>query len=117
MDVWGALFDLLVLLGAALLLGTLCERLRQNAILGYLLAGMLLGPNTLNVISNEQQVRALAELGVALLLFTIGLEFSWRHLRRLGEGPRRLGRLLAAAHLTRHRPRPARQPLLSARRK
>ncbi|MHC4765052.1 MAG: cation:proton antiporter [Planctomycetota bacterium] len=84
MDVWGALFDLLILLGAALLLGTLCERLRQNAILGYLLAGMLLGPNTLNVISNEQQVRALAELGVALLLFTIGLEFSWRRLRRMG---------------------------------
>jgi CPA2 family monovalent cation:H+ antiporter-2 len=83
-DVWGALFDLLILLAAALLLGALCERLRQSAILGYLLAGMLLGPNTLNVISNEQQVRALAELGVALLLFTIGLEFSWRRLRRMG---------------------------------
>ncbi|MHC4966694.1 MAG: cation:proton antiporter [Planctomycetota bacterium] len=81
---WDALFDLLVLLGAALLLGTVCERLRQNAILGYLLAGMLLGPHTFNVISNDQQVRTLAELGVALLLFTIGLEFSWRRLRRMG---------------------------------
>jgi CPA2 family monovalent cation:H+ antiporter-2 len=81
---WGTLFDLLVLLGAALLLGALCERLRQNAILGYLLAGMLLGPNALNVISSGAQVRALAELGVALLLFTIGLEFSWRRLRRMG---------------------------------
>ncbi|MHC4416897.1 MAG: cation:proton antiporter domain-containing protein, partial [Planctomycetota bacterium] len=65
---WGALFDLLILLGGALLFGALCERLRQNAILGYLLAGMLLGPNALNVISSGQQVRALAELGVALLL-------------------------------------------------
>ncbi|MHC4219127.1 MAG: cation:proton antiporter domain-containing protein, partial [Planctomycetota bacterium] len=83
MDVWGTLFDLLILLGAALLLGGLCERLRQNAIVGYLLAGMLLGPNTFNVISSGQQVRALAELGVALLLFTIGLEFSRRQLRRM----------------------------------
>jgi CPA2 family monovalent cation:H+ antiporter-2 len=81
---WGTLFDLLVLLGAALLLGALCERLRQNAILGYLLAGMLLGPNAFNIISSGAQVRALAELGVALLLFTIGLEFSWRRLRAVG---------------------------------
>jgi CPA2 family monovalent cation:H+ antiporter-2 len=84
-DVWGILFDLLVLLAAALLLGALCERLRQNAIVGYLLAGMLLGPNAFNVISSGVQVRALAELGVALLLFTIGLEFSWRRLRRMGK--------------------------------
>jgi len=83
-DMWGPLFDLLILLTAALLLGALCERLRQNAIVGYLLAGMLLGPNALDVISSGAQVRALAELGVALLLFTIGLEFSWRRLRRMG---------------------------------
>jgi CPA2 family monovalent cation:H+ antiporter-2 len=83
-DVWAILFDLLILLGAALLLGALCERLRQNAIVGYLLAGMLLGPNAFKVISGGVEVRALAELGVALLLFTIGLEFSWRRLRRMG---------------------------------
>jgi len=81
---WAALFDLLILLAAALLLGAVCERLRQNAIVGYLLAGMLLGPNAFNIISSGAQVRALAELGVALLLFTIGLEFSWRRLRRMG---------------------------------
>jgi Kef-type K+ transport system membrane component KefB len=52
---WGALFDLLVLLAAALLLGAMCERLRQNAIVGYLLAGMLLGPNAFDVISSGAQ--------------------------------------------------------------
>ncbi|NNF44382.1 MAG: sodium:proton exchanger [Phycisphaerales bacterium] len=78
------LFDILILLSTALVLGVVCERLRQSAILGYLAAGTLLGPNALQFISSASEVSALAELGVALLLFTIGLEFSWPRLRRLG---------------------------------
>lgn len=84
MDFWPTLLDLVVLLGAALLLGTILERLRQSAILGYLLAGVLLGPGALNWIDNQEALSAMAELGVALLLFTIGLEFSWKRLRALG---------------------------------
>ena len=84
MDIWPTLFNILVLLSAALVLGAACERLRQSPILGYLLAGTLLGPNALKAIDDTEQVAALAELGVALLLFTIGLEFSWRRLRRFG---------------------------------
>ena len=84
MDLWTALLDILVLLLAALVLGAACERLKQSALLGYLLAGMLVGPNALNWMSNHQAVSAIAELGVALLLFTIGLEFSWRRLRTIG---------------------------------
>lgn len=78
------LLNIIVLLAAALLLGGLAERLRQNAVVGYLLAGMLLGPAGLDRLRALEQVRTLAELGVALLLFTIGLEFSWRRLRELG---------------------------------
>ena len=81
MDLWTALLDVLILLLAAMLLGALCERLKQSAILGYLLAGTLLGPNALDLMPNHKAVAAIAELGVALLLFTIGLEFSWRRLR------------------------------------
>jgi CPA2 family monovalent cation:H+ antiporter-2 len=84
MDLWSVLFDILILLLTALVLGVVCERLRQSAILGYLAAGTLLGPNALQFISSASEVSALAELGVALLLFTIGLEFSWPRLRRLG---------------------------------
>lgn len=84
MNAWNILFDIVVLLGAALLLGVLCERLKQNAVVGYLLTGLLLGPAVLDWLRNIEEVRALAELGVALLLFTIGLEFSWRRLRELG---------------------------------
>ncbi|MBI3092451.1 MAG: cation:proton antiporter [Candidatus Tectomicrobia bacterium] len=84
MSIWTYLTDYLVVLAAALLLGVVFERLRQNAILGYLLAGMLLGPRALNLVHGEEVVRGLAELGVALLLFAIGLEFSLRRLLRLG---------------------------------
>ncbi|XAM00823.1 cation:proton antiporter [Phycisphaeraceae bacterium D3-23] len=84
MDLWNVLFDILALLLAAIVLGALCERLRQSPILGYLAAGTLFGPNALGIIANADEVATLAELGVALLLFTIGLEFSWSRLKRLG---------------------------------
>jgi hypothetical protein len=66
MDNWSVLFDILILLLAALILGVVCERLRQSPILGYLAAGTLLGPNALQFISSRE-VSVLAELGVALL--------------------------------------------------
>jgi len=81
---WESLRDLVILLGAAVALGLLMERLKQSAIAGYLLAGVLLGPYSLDVISNENTVQRLGDLGVTLLLFTIGLEFSWSKLRKLG---------------------------------
>jgi CPA2 family monovalent cation:H+ antiporter-2 len=84
MDLWSVLFDILILLLTALVLGAVCERLRQSAILGYLAAGTLLGPNALQFITSSSEVSGLAELGVAMLLFTIGLEFSWQRLRGLG---------------------------------
>jgi CPA2 family monovalent cation:H+ antiporter-2 len=84
MENWTILFDVLLLLSAALVLGAICERLRQSAILGYLLAGILLGPGVLQLVESKAQVESLAELGVALLLFTIGLEFSWPRLKKLG---------------------------------
>jgi CPA2 family monovalent cation:H+ antiporter-2 len=84
MDFWSAVLDILILLGAAMLLGALCERLKQSALLGYLLAGSLLGPNSLNVLPSHEMVSTVAELGIALLLFSIGLEFSWRRLRSVG---------------------------------
>ena len=84
MSVWTVLLDIVVLLGAGALLGGLFERMRQSAIVGYLVAGALLGPNCLHVIDAGDEVVAVSELGVALLLFVIGLEFSWRRLRGMG---------------------------------
>jgi CPA2 family monovalent cation:H+ antiporter-2 len=84
MELWTSLLDILILLGAAMLLGGLCERIKQSPLVGYLLAGVLLGPNALNVLPSYESVYTIAELGVALLLFTIGLEFSWRRLLSVG---------------------------------
>ncbi|MHC4957829.1 MAG: cation:proton antiporter [Planctomycetota bacterium] len=84
MDPWTIVVDLTVLLSAAVVLGALCERLRQSAIVGYILAGMILGPNVLQVLASTEEVEFIAEIGVALLLFAIGLEFSWRRLRAMG---------------------------------
>jgi len=84
LSIWGLLQDLVTLLGVALVLGVLAERLKQSAIVGYMLAGVLAGPNVLGWIDNFAAVRAIADLGVSLLMFTIGLEFSWSRLRRLG---------------------------------
>jgi len=50
--------------------------LRQPPVLGLLLAGALVGPNALNLVSHESAVNVFAEIGAVLLLFTIGLEFS-----------------------------------------
>lgn len=84
MATWDFLLDILILLGAALLLGTVAELLRQSAILGYLAAGTIVGPNVLGLVGRGGGVEIIAELGVAVLLFTIGLEFSLRRLKRLG---------------------------------
>lgn len=84
-DGWGLLLDLLITLTAALLLGLVMEKLRQSAVIGYLLAGVAVGPGMAGWIRDADTIVILAELGVALLLFTIGLEFSWRRLVRLGK--------------------------------
>ena len=84
MDIWAALLDILILLVGAMALGGLFDWLKQSPLLGYLLAGTLLGPNALDLLPSHEAVASIAELGVALLLFTIGLEFSWRTLRSVG---------------------------------
>jgi len=84
MHSWNSLLDIVILLAGSLVLGSIMARLKQSALLGYLLAGTVLGPNGLNVIQDEKTVEAIAELGVALLLFSLGLEFSWQRLKKLG---------------------------------
>lgn len=84
LEVWVVLWDILVLLAMALVLGTVAQRLGQSVMLGYLIAGTLVGPNVLGWISTQQELFNIAELGVALLLFAIGLEFSPRRLLSLG---------------------------------
>ncbi len=67
----------------ALLCGMGLTRLRQPAIVGYILAGVVLGPSGLAVVEDRAQIDVLAELGVLLLLFIVGMELSVRLFKRL----------------------------------
>ena len=67
-----------VVTAVAVLLGLLFVRLRQPAIVGYILAGLVLGPTGLGLVRQTEEIRLLAELGVIMLLFLIGMEISLR---------------------------------------
>ncbi|HET7202999.1 MAG TPA: cation:proton antiporter [Steroidobacteraceae bacterium] len=70
------LTQILILLAGSLLVLSLVRRFRLPPILGYLVVGMLLGPHSLGLVSNDESIRLLAEIGVVFLVFTLGLEFS-----------------------------------------
>ena len=66
----------LLFLAAAVLLVPLCRKLNLGAVLGYLLAGILIGPSGLQLVGHVDEVMHISELGVILLLFIIGLELQ-----------------------------------------
>src|SRR5437899_3948014 len=69
---------------AAFVGGVVAQRLGQPVILGYLLAGVAIGPFSPGPVADVRSVQVLADIGVAFLMFTLGAEFSFRELRRLG---------------------------------
>jgi monovalent cation:H+ antiporter-2, CPA2 family len=78
----GIAADIIILVVTAFFCGLLMQRLRQPLILGYLLAGIILGPYTGGLtVTEPHDIELLAEIGVALLLFALGLEFSLKDLR------------------------------------
>lgn len=76
--------DLALCVGLAWLFGLLASRLRQPVLLGYLLAGVVLGPNVLGVVDGQGGLRAISEIGLALLLFLIGLEIDLKRVAAMG---------------------------------
>src|SRR5437762_12789655 len=76
--------DLAIIFAGSLLVILVFHRLKLPALPGFIVAGVLLGPNALGLVSDVHQVESLAEVGVILLLFTIGIEFSWSRLREMG---------------------------------
>ncbi|MDE0725971.1 MAG: cation:proton antiporter [Alphaproteobacteria bacterium] len=77
------LFEIALLAAGALILGLVLQRLRQPAIVGYIVAGVVLGPSGFDLFPNRGPIQTLAELGVLLLLFIIGMELSLRAFRRV----------------------------------
>jgi CPA2 family monovalent cation:H+ antiporter-2 len=79
----GIFIDTLVILTAAVVGASLAERLKLSSIVGYLAAGLLIGPAFLDLIRDVHAPQALAELGIVFLLFTVGLELPLHRLRQL----------------------------------
>lgn len=77
------ILDIALVLAAAATGGFFASLLRQPPLLGYLLAGILVGPTGLGLIKEVIQVETLAQFGVTLLLFCLGVEFSLAQLRQV----------------------------------
>lgn len=86
----GAAFiqDLAIILASAAALGWVCQRAGLSAVVGYLVAGMLVGPYTppFSFVTDQASIATAAEVGLVFLMFSIGLRLSLRRLQRLGAG-------------------------------
>lgn len=79
----GSLSDIVIIFGLAVGVIFICYRLKIPSIVGFLLTGILAGPHGLALIKSPEQVQITAEIGVILLLFSIGLEFSFKNLMEI----------------------------------
>ena len=77
------ILDVAIAVAVALIGGLIAHRLHQSVIVGYLLAGVVLGLFTPSVVGNREQIAALAEIGVIFLMFALGIEFSLKELARV----------------------------------
>src|SRR5918995_1199897 len=87
MDVSEVLLDILIVLVAAKLAAEGSERIGLPAVVGEILAGILVGPSLLGLVGGDDEVlRTLGEIGVILLLLEVGLEMDLRELAKVGRG-------------------------------
>ncbi len=82
-DVHNSLTGIATVILVALVCGIIMERFRQPALVGYILAGVLMGPSAFSIVEDREKIDILAELGVLLLLFIVGMELSLRSFRRI----------------------------------
>src|SRR4030095_15586934 len=78
--------DLSIVIIVAAMVSLLFRQLRQPGVLGYILAGVIIGPHPppFPLIADQEAIKTLSELGVIFLMFALGLEFSLRKLREVG---------------------------------
>src|SRR5215210_2674688 len=77
------ILNVAIAVGVALVGGLIAHALRQPVIVGYLLAGIVIGPFTPGFIGDRAQIAGLAEVGVIFLMFALGIEFSLKDLARV----------------------------------
>src|SRR5689334_7426776 len=78
--------DLAIVMTAAGVMTLLCHRFRQPLVIGYLIAGLLVGPYTppFSLVRDLHSIHTMAELGLVFLLFSLGLEFNLPKIRKVG---------------------------------
>ncbi|WP_414660774.1 cation:proton antiporter domain-containing protein [Horticoccus sp. 23ND18S-11] len=77
--------DLAVILVVAGVVGWICQRIGLSVIVGFLVAGMVVGPHTpITLVADVERIDTLAQIGLVFLMFSIGLQLSLKKLRRLG---------------------------------
>ena len=87
------LFDIFLIFASAKVLGELFERFRQPAVVGEVLAGLLLGPYLLGIVPHSPVYEGIAEIGVIFLLFTVGLETKPSDILKVGVVASKVGLL------------------------
>ncbi|MBN2861541.1 MAG: cation:proton antiporter, partial [Bacteroidales bacterium] len=79
----GLLKDIVIIFALSTLVNLIFTRMKIPTVVGYLLTGIIAGPYLLSLVKTTHQIELIAEIGVVLLLFTIGLEFSLSHLLKI----------------------------------
>ena len=77
------LLNICAIFGVATMVVVVCKFLKIRYIVGYLITGVLLSPHTSHLLGNVDEVKVYAEIGIILLLFTVGLEFSFANLKKI----------------------------------
>jgi Kef-type K+ transport system membrane component KefB len=80
----GPFAELAILLLISSLVGAVAVRLRQPVLIAYILVGILVGPAAFGIVQAHEEIELLAELGVAVLLFVVGLKLDLHHIRHIG---------------------------------
>ncbi len=75
--------DIVIIFALSTLVNLIFTKIKIPTAVGYLLTGIIAGPHLLSLVNERHQIELLAEIGVILLLFTIGMEFSLKHLLRI----------------------------------
>ena len=78
-------FELAIIIGVAAILALIGRMIKQPPIIAYLLTGILIGPLAFNLLSSTELFQALAHIGVAFLLFIVGLNLDFRVLKDIGK--------------------------------
>src|SRR5215210_588402 len=84
MDIASILTDILIVLVAAKLAAEVAERIGIPAVVGEIVAGVLIGPSVLGLVGGDEVLRTLGEIGVILLLLEVGMEMDLVELGKVG---------------------------------